>query len=122
MKTNTSNKKVPFVKQGQTKWPLLENILIDVARYFKKPVTILKESDSHAELVLPRRIYCYVAWSITNATLHEIGAVIGKKHSSVSHLRDTAAYWIKTGQHEFVDEWLDYLKDTNLWGAYEKIR
>lgn len=110
------------MKKGQTRGPLLENILIDVARHFKKPVIRIKGKDTHAEFVICRRMYCYVAWKITNATLVEIGDVIGQHHSSVIHLKDTASFWVKKGNHAFIDDWLDYLKNTELWGAYEKIR
>ena len=122
METNTPKKKTPFVKRGQTKGPLLENILIDVAGFYKKSIADIKSKDAHADLVSCRRLYCYIAWQITNATLKEIGAVICREHSNVLHHKNTSAYWVKTGQHEFVDDWFDYLEYTSLWGKYEKIR
>jgi chromosomal replication initiation ATPase DnaA len=73
MQTATSNKKTLFVKKGQTRGPLLENILADVARHYKTSSSILKEKDTHADIVVCRRLYCYIAWKITNATLVEIG-------------------------------------------------
>lgn len=122
MQTNASNKKTPFVRKGQTIGPLLENILVDVARHYKTKASLLKEKDSHADLVVCRRLYCYIAWKITNATLREIGAVISKEHSSVSYLIKKADYWVRNGQHEFIDDWFDWLEGTALWGQYEKIR
>lgn len=117
-----TKKKPPFTKKGQTRGPLLENIISDIARHFKTSNALIKDKDMFGVHVLCRKLYCYVAYKLTNATLREIGAVISKDHSTVIHHRDNVSYWIKKGDPKFIDEWLDYLEDTQLWGAYEKIR
>lgn len=118
----STNKNHPPVKNGQTRGPLLENIIADIARHYKTSPALIKDKEKYGIHALCRQLYCYIAYKITNATLKEIGTIIGKDHSTVIHHRDKAAYWIAKGDHAFIDEWFDYLEGTKLWGQYEKIR
>lgn len=122
METNTPKKKTPFEKQGQTRGPLLENIIIDIARHYKTTPTLIRDNTMNGVHAVCRKMYCYIAWKITNATLREIGAVIDKHHSTVIHHKNKVSYWIRMGNHEFIDQWLEYLQGTQLWGQYEQIR
>lgn len=117
-----TSKKTPYTKQGQTRGPHLRVILDDVARHFKVASWDALIQTSGREILLTRSIYCYVAWKLTNATLREIGALIGVDHAAVSFHRNKIQYWINKGDPKWIDEWFDYLEDTEMWGINEKIR
>lgn len=113
-----------YKKKAQTRGPHLMSILEDISLFYNKSAcSVIEKSDNTSnEYVIIKRLYCYVACKVTNAPLRDIGALLGKDHSFVIQHRDMVDRWIKTGQTKWIDEWLDWLKWTTLWGAYEKIR
>lgn len=113
-----------YKKKAQTRGPHLMSILEDICLFYGKSSheVISKTTDKNGRYVVIRRLYCYVAWKITNAPLKDIGAIIDKGHDNVIFHRDTVDNWIKKGRTHWIDEWLDWLKWTTLWGQYEKIR
>lgn len=106
-------------RKKQTKGPELEEILADVARHFKKDVGEIKKKCMRHDLVLCRRIYCYVACAITNATLDKIGAVVGKDYTNVRFHRDEAAERIKDKNPAIIFDWFDYTNGSELWKQYK---
>lgn len=115
---------MPYKRKAQTKGPHLMVILEDISRFYKKTghAVIMNCDNTTDEYVICRRLYCYVAWRLTNASLQDIGYLIGRDHTNVMYHRDTVADWIKNGQTKWIDEWLDWLEATKLWGKSEKIR
>lgn len=111
-------------KKAQTQGPHLMSILEDICLFYKKTAysVIDKSDDKSSEYVIIKRLYCYVAYKLTNAPLKDIGALWGKDHSFVITHRDIVVSWIKNGQTKWIDEWFDWLEWTTLWGAYEKLR
>lgn len=113
-----------YKKKAQTRGPHLMNILEDICLFYNKSAyNVIEKSDNTSnEYVIIKRLYCYVAWKITNAPLKDIGALFSKDHTFVISHRDMVTKWINQGQTKWVDEWLDWLQWTTLWGAHEKIR
>lgn len=113
-----------YKKKAQTRGPHLMSILEDICTYYgKSPHAIIEEiNNTTNEYTIIRRLYCYVAWKITNAPLKDIGALLERDHSYVISHRDIVEGWIKNGRTPWIDEWLDWLEWTTIWGMHEKLR
>ena len=60
-------------------------ILMEVCNYYDRPVEHLKGPSRLKQIVKPRHLYMYLATRMTECSLSEIGALINRDHSSVSH-------------------------------------
>lgn len=115
----TTNKRAPFKKKGQTRGPKLEDILEDVVSVFKQPMDKIKSEDMHAEYVVCRRIYAYVSRELTNAPLRVIGALINKDHSNIHFHHDKVKHWLKVKDPLWMDDWFDFIEASEIWKQHE---
>lgn len=106
-------------RRRHTKGPELEEILADIAMIFEKDVNEIKKKCMRSDLVLCRRIYCYVACIITNAPFPAIGRLINKDHTNVTYHREEAKNKIRDNNPDIIFDWFDYTNGSELWNEYK---
>ena len=67
----------------------LEEISKEVANFYKMPVTDIKKHNRRLEYVLPRNLFCLLAYRQGN-TYKSIAEYLGRDHSSIMHSVRTA--------------------------------
>lgn len=94
----------------------LEQVFDDIVTCFRIDPARLKSESRYRDLVTVRQIYCFVAKSMTNHTLREIGALIGDRdHTTIISSIRKVKRFIGTKDATFMDFWDKYTKRTNIY-------
>jgi chromosomal replication initiation ATPase DnaA len=85
-------------------------ILREVASVFNLPVEKIQSETRKTEIVIPRHMVCYLCWTLTGATLSQIGEIIGDRdHTTVINGRDVIQDMVDTRDDKYYSYWLKYV-------------
>lgn len=105
----------------QTRGPSLDSIMNDVAGIFNETPELVKSKSKKKEHIIPRRIYCYVACLLTNASLVEISDLLSScDHSDVCYHRQKVIDFKKVNDFDFREQWEQYTSNSKIWNDYIK--
>lgn len=106
-------------KRHQVGGPALEEILQDVCDVFGQPIEKMTMPGKKEEVVMCKRIYCYVATLLTDATFKVIGVLINKDHTTVMHHRASVIDWKSVNDSIFMKTWKKYTGNSKIWYEFE---
>lgn len=107
-------------KHEQTYGPKLIDILNDVLDAFNVSVEMVKGTCRKGDYVKCRKIFIHVAVELTDATLNDIGSILGLDHTTCIFHRDTTKGFLDIGDPKFMREWSVYINRSKIWNEYNK--
>jgi chromosomal replication initiation ATPase DnaA len=94
----------------------LYDILLDVCRSFDLDINKVATSKRDGELVMCRKIYCFISRMKTGYTYKQIGEEIGSRdHTTVIHNINSVKHFIQTNDTGFYEKWQTYLTNSRLF-------
>lgn len=118
--THLVRHKIPFEAPEPKKIPTLEEIYSDVCTVFDKYTTDVSQKGQKRDVIIIRKIYCYVAKVKTRLPDKVISNLIGRRDRTTAwHHHHSVSDFLKVKDPDFMPHWWYYLENSKLFTKYD---